>query len=120
MYNFREFVENTSPGAFSSDKVSSTSYDGRQHPEISLEFPTVTKQGEVINVFVKGADYRIHINGGITVSIPRHLYHKKYNRLPKKKTKDHSGDMVTAIFYKNKSNYEKDYRLKSFHINQIR
>lgn len=120
MENFREFIENTSPGAFTSDRIDLTSYDGRTHPQVSLDFPTVIKQGEVINVIVKGANYCIQINGGITVSIPRELYHKKYNRLPKKKTKDHSGDIVTAVFYKYKANHDKDYRLKSFHINQVR
>lgn len=120
MDNFREFVENTSPGAFTSDRVDSTSFDGKTHPQVSLEFPTVTKQGEVLNVVAKGAAYRIQINGGITVSIPRELYHKKYNRLPKRKTKDHPGDTVTAVFYKYKSDRDKDYRLKSFHIHQIR
>lgn len=119
MENFREFVEFTSPGAFTSDKIDITSFDGKTHPQVSLEFPTVTKHGEVLNVLVKGATYSIQINGGITVSIPRNLYHKKYNRLPKKKTKDHPGDTVTAVFYKYKSNNEKDYRLKSFHIQQI-
>jgi hypothetical protein len=125
MINFREFVENTTSGAFNSDKVSDTSFDGRTHPQVSLDFPTETKHGEVIEVKVKGANYRIHINGGITIDIPRKLYHKKHNRLPRQRRVDKSGnsvsgDIVTAVFYKYKSNHEKDHRLKSFQIDQVR
>jgi hypothetical protein len=118
MTNFRAFIE--SAGAYTSDRVDTTSFDGKTHPQVSLEFPTVEKQGEVIGVKVQGASYRIQINGGITVDIPRKIYHKKYNRLPRHRTKDHPGDTVTAVFYKYKSNDEKDYRLKSFDIHHVR
>ena len=118
MINFREFVE--SSGAFVSDQQTTSSYDGRLHPQISLEFPTEEKHGEVIGVRVQGANYCFHINGGTTVCIPRKIYHKKYNRLPRHKTKDRPGDMVTAVFYKYKPDHEKDHRLKSFQIHHVR
>jgi hypothetical protein len=118
--NFRSFMEETTPGAFTSDQASTTSYDGKTHPEVSLEFPTETKHGEVISVRAHGADYRIYVNGGITIDIPRKIYKGKYHRLPRHRTENHPGDMITAVFYKYKDPNKKNYGLKSFHIHQVR
>jgi hypothetical protein len=118
--DFRTFIEDTSSGAFTTDKVDSSSYDGRLHPQVTLDFPTVTKSGQVLRVKVKGANYCIQIEGGTTVLIPRKKYHIKYNRLPRAKTVTHSGDRVTAVFYKYKDRNKENHDLKSFHLDQVR
>lgn len=118
--NFRNFVEHLSPGAFTTDKADMPTFDGKTYPQVTLEFPTVTKRGEVLNVKVKGANYCILINGGVTVLIPRKTYHKKYNRLPRAKTVNHSGDMVSAVFYRHKQNNQKNYSLKDFSLDSLR
>lgn len=118
--NFRTFIieeEETIPGSFSSNQFS---IGDKSYPEITMEFPTVTKHGEVIRVKIQGANYCIYVNGGVTILIPRKIYHQKYNRLPRAKTKTHSGDMVTAVFYKHKGIEEKNYKLRSFHLDNLR
>lgn len=120
MVNFRSFVEETNSGAFTSDQPGTPSYDGKLHQQVNLEFPTVTKHGEVIYIKVQGANYCIYVNGGITVLIPRKIYHKRYDRLPRAKSPNKPGDMVTAVFYKHKDGSKKDYTLKSFHIDSVR
>lgn len=119
--NFREFIENTSAGAFTSDRLDAAApYTGRLHPQITLDFPTVTRRGEVICVKVKGANYCIQVNGGVTILIPRKIYHLKYNRLPRSRTVKHPGDMVTAVFYKYKEADKENYQLKGFEIDNLR
>lgn len=120
MINFRKFVEDTSAGAFTTDKLDASSFDGRTHPQVTLDFPTVSKRGEVIRVKVQGANYCIHVNGGITILIPRKIYHAKYNRLPRAKTSNHAGDIVNAVFYKYKERNKEHYKLKSFELDSIR
>ncbi len=123
--NFREFVEDTSSGAFTTDKLDASSFDGRTHPQVTLDFPTVTKHGEVIGVYDKGVNHEIQINGGITVIIPRTIYRKKYNRLPRARRKDKDGntvpgDIVTAVFYKYKEKDKLNYSLKGFSLDRVR
>jgi hypothetical protein len=110
-------MEQDTPGAYTSDSGQEISaFDGRKHPQITLEFPIVTKRGETLRVTVQGANYRIQISGGVTVLIPREVYRKKFDRLPKEKTSASMGDMVTAVFYKYKDGKELNYKLKSFHL----
>jgi hypothetical protein len=123
LFNFREFVESyTSPGAYVSDSGHEiSSFDGRTHPQITLEFPTETVRGEVIRVTVKGANYSIQVNGGSTILIPRVRYRKKYNRLPRPRTKGKDGnsipgDMITAVFFKYKPREQENYSLKDFKL----
>lgn len=120
--NFRAFLED---GGYRSDTHTVSDFSGRVHPDITLEFPTVTKQGEVFSVSVKGANYAILIDGGVTVFIPRKIYHKKYDRLPKTKRKDANGnwlrgDQATAVFYKYKDGKEQNYKLQSFRLSATR
>lgn len=121
--NFRAFL--LEDGAYRSDQFTASDFSGRTHPQVTLEFPTETYHGEVFSVKMKGANYAILINPGVTVMIPRTLYHKKYDRLPQVRRKDEngnwiSGDMVTAVFYKFKERHDKNHKLKSFTINQMR
>ena len=121
LVSFRNFVENIMSGSFTSDSGSTlSSFDGRVHPQITLEFPTITKRGEVIRVEVQGANYRIQVSGGITILIPRKIYHVKYNRLPRAKTRNHPGDMITAVFYMYRDRNEKNYKLQGFQIDHTR
>jgi hypothetical protein len=120
--NFRAFLE--SAGAYQSDSTYSD-FSGRTHPNVTLDFPTTTKHGEVFKVTVKGANYAILIDGGVTVFIPRNVYHKKYNRLPKVRRKDDAGnwvrgDVVTATFYKFKDKDDQNFKLQSFDLNNLR
>lgn len=120
--NFKAFLED---GGYRSDQTTFSDFSGRVHPNVTLEFPTVTKEGEVFKVTVKGANYAILIAGGVTVIIPRRHYHLKYNRLPKTRRKDNSGnwlkgDIVTAVFYKFKDKDEENYKLQDFKLNQLR
>lgn len=119
--NFREFL--LEDGAYRSDQSTVSDFSGRVHPQVTLEFPTETYHGEVFNVTVKGSNYSILIHPGTTIIIPRDKY--KYDNLPKPRRKDKNGnwlpgDMVTAVFYKFKDRHEKNHRLKSFTINQVR
>lgn len=119
--NFRAFLED---GGYRSDQSTVSDFSGRVHPQVTLEFPTVTHQGEVFRVATHGSNYAIMIHPGTTVMIPRSVYDKKYDRLPRprRKNKDGTwvpGDMVTAVFYKFKDRHEKNHRLKSFSMTQI-
>jgi hypothetical protein len=118
--NFRDFVEQTTSGAYSSNsEISTPTLGGKSHPQITLDFPTETKRGEIFRVTVQGANYNIQIAGGITVLIPRKIYHKRYDRLPQAKTKDRPGDMATAVFYRFKDGKELNYKLKSFDLDKV-
>jgi hypothetical protein len=121
--DFRSFL--LEDGAYRSDQLTASDFSGRVHPQVTLDFPTETKQGEVFRVTVKGGNYSILIHPGITVLISRKLYHKRYDRLPQARQRDQNGnwipgDMVTAVFYKYKDRHDKNYKLKSFNISQVR
>lgn len=89
-------------------------YMGHSHdlPDQLLEFPTVTKTGQVLSCRVVGKNYCIQLQGEATIYVECSKYHKMFGkRLP------HPGEIITAVFYKFKESNDKNYKLKKIYFN---